>query len=193
MLGLLRGEPEQRAHGVGVAVKLRARVIEHERHDELLDEAERVQIADGRGSGSAPAARAGSGNVQRLDARERLRHERLREVERLVAADQVLDAPVDALRRCQGSSGTSSRDSSSPISFGCAIVAPRDLSAVVPPTRFHDCSRDATTRASDLDDLRRTDETDDSSSGLSDIRRFSSSSGDVPEPAAPREAVRCPP
>ena len=94
VLRLLAREREQRADAVVVAVELRPRVVEHERQDELLHEAEHVQVAvaadlvEGqlllaasgtRAARPAPATRAGTAG----------------EVEPLVAADQVLDPPVD--------------------------------------------------------------------------------------------------
>lgn len=47
VLGLLRGEAEQRAHAVVVAAQQRAGVIEHERQDELLYQAENAQVSVG--------------------------------------------------------------------------------------------------------------------------------------------------
>ena len=45
VLGLLAGEPQQRAHPTVVGVQLRPGVIEHERQDELLDQPEQAQVA----------------------------------------------------------------------------------------------------------------------------------------------------
>src|SRR5215510_3555478 len=142
VLGLLRGELEKCPRRVGLAVELWPRVVEHERQDELLYEAEDVQIAE--------AADLVEGQLlalaqerQWLDARERLRHERLREVEPLVPADQILDAPFDSLRRLQRPLVR--------VSVGLHLAAPFEAHRVRPSFRSlcaalgtFDCSRDAT-------------------------------------------------
>ncbi len=92
--------PSSARTAYGSSSRLRPRVVEHEGQDELLDEAEHVEVAVAADLVERQPL-AGPQEVEPLDAGERLRQERLREVEPLVAADQVLDPPVDPLRRCQ--------------------------------------------------------------------------------------------
>ena len=73
VLGLFAGELQQRAHAVVVRLKLRPGMVEHEREDELLDQAEDAEVgvaadlvqsallvgASGSASGSTRASDSG--------------------------------------------------------------------------------------------------------------------------------------
>src|SRR5262245_58775311 len=79
---------------------MRPYVIEHERQDKLLDQAERVEIAE--------AANLVEQNllirtkkIQRLQPRQRLGQERFSEIEAFVAANNVFNSPVCLYGCCQ--------------------------------------------------------------------------------------------
>src|SRR5205823_2314511 len=96
-LRLLFGEGGERPDLDGVAVHGRAGLIEHERQDELLDEAEEIEIAVAANLIEQELlARIEGGDAG--DARERLGKEGFGEVELLVAADEILHLPVDLER-----------------------------------------------------------------------------------------------
>src|SRR5262249_14184575 len=93
VLGLLGRELEQRARAEVVPREARARVVEHEGQDELLDQAEGVEVAVAAGLVLEQALARGE-ERERLDAGQRLRQEGTREVERVAGTDQVLDLPA---------------------------------------------------------------------------------------------------
>ena len=76
-------------------------MVEDEGEDELLDQAEDAEV------GVPPDLVERPPPVRRQECelfhpRQRLGHQRFGEVEPLVAADEVFDAPVDLLGRSQG-------------------------------------------------------------------------------------------
>ncbi|MCG3161789.1 MAG: hypothetical protein JMDDDDMK_03003 [Acidobacteria bacterium] len=96
VFGLFARELQQRAHAIIVAMKLRAGVIQHERQDELFHQTEDAQVS-GASYLIERALFVCAQKAQRLHARQRFRHKRFREIEPLVVADDVFDAPVDLL------------------------------------------------------------------------------------------------
>jgi hypothetical protein len=103
MLGLFAGELQQRPHPVIIAWQLLARMIHRERQDELFHQAEHGQVL--------MAANLVQDfflfirqKAEPVDLRQRLRHKRLGEIQPLVAADNIFNAPVDAFRSLQHSS-----------------------------------------------------------------------------------------
>ena len=100
VLGFFPGELQERARAIVVFIQMRPHVIEHERQNELLDDAERVEIS--------VAANLVEQDLlfrveksQRLHPGQRLGHERFCEIEAFVAADDVFNAPVGPHRRPQ--------------------------------------------------------------------------------------------
>src|SRR6185437_605382 len=86
-------ELQQRARAIVVFVQMRACVIEHERQNKLLDDAESVEIAEAAYLIEQDFF-LDAEKFERLYARQRFGHERLGEIEALVAADDVFDSPV---------------------------------------------------------------------------------------------------
>src|SRR5690606_6622489 len=95
LLRLLAGEAEPRADTCVVAVELRARMGEHERQDELLDEAEdpQVPVAAGLAEHAPIVGREAFGGA---GARKVLGQERAGEVERGALRQHVIDLPRGA-------------------------------------------------------------------------------------------------
>ena len=100
VLGFLAGEAQSARVRRSSLAQQRPRMVEHERQDELLDQAEGVEVAVGADVVQLEPP-LGIEEVERAGAGERLGHERLAEVEAALAADDVLDAPVDLLGGCQ--------------------------------------------------------------------------------------------
>ncbi len=96
VLGLLARELQERADLVVVGPEVRPGLVEHEGKDELLHQAERHEIAVAADLVEAELL-FGREKSEPAHAREALGHERLGEVQPLVAADDVLDAPADLL------------------------------------------------------------------------------------------------
>jgi hypothetical protein len=89
------------AHARVVAGQPRPRVVEHERQDELLAQAEHAEV--GVAADLVEHALLARGQERELArAGERLRHERPPEVERPPRAHHVVEVPVDALRGLEG-------------------------------------------------------------------------------------------
>ena len=96
MLGLLARELQERPAARIVGREPGPSVVEQERQNELLDQAEEIEIAVA--ADLVEQQLVARRQVESGGARQGVRHERLVEVETLVAADDVLDLPVDALR-----------------------------------------------------------------------------------------------
>ena len=92
----LAREFQERAGAVVLAVDVGPRVVEHEGQDEFLDQTEDRQIGVAADL-VQHAFFGGREEIHLFDAREAFGHERFREIERLAFADQVFDAPGDAL------------------------------------------------------------------------------------------------
>src|SRR6185503_2395329 len=101
VLRLFAGELQKSSRTIVVALELRSSLVQDKRKDELFDETEDTQV------------RVSTDLVQNLlfivtqeryllHASQRFRHERSGEVESLFSADNVLDAPVNSVRRSKG-------------------------------------------------------------------------------------------
>src|SRR6187551_3552851 len=100
VLRLLARELQQCASPIVILVQVRPHMIQHERQNELLDEAECVEIAVAPNLVQQNLLCAGE-KIHRTCSRQRVGHERLPEIESLVTADNVFDSPVRFYRGCQ--------------------------------------------------------------------------------------------
>src|SRR6185369_7024329 len=75
-------------------------VVQHERQNELFDDAEGAEIAVAANLIEQELLVAAQ-KIQRIHSRERVRHEWPGEIEALFAANNVFDSPVRFYRSCQ--------------------------------------------------------------------------------------------
>src|SRR5687768_5322580 len=100
VLGLFACELQERTSAIVVFIQVRSDVVENEGQNELLDEAEGVEIAVATNLIEHDLLLFVK-KIERFNSRERLGHERFGEIQALVAADNVFNSPVRLYRCCQ--------------------------------------------------------------------------------------------
>ena len=96
VLGFLARELQIGAGAQIVRIQLRARMVHDEGQDELFDQPEHVEIAVAADLVEDPLL-ASAQEAELVHAGERFRHEPPAEIQPMLAADNIVDLPVNAL------------------------------------------------------------------------------------------------